>query len=462
MPVSPLASSYRDPAGFVFEHGGVIYRQINKLAEAEFTLFHSSGLYEQLTKQKLIVPHAEVKNLKGLVPDSNRFGIIKPAQVPFISYPYEWSYPQLKDAALLTLKIQKLALEHGMILKDASAYNVQFIGKKPVFIDTLSFAKYEESQPWEGYRQFCEHFIIPLAIAHYSTEQALTMLQTYLEGIPLSIAVGLLPKKARFKKGLLAHVYLHERSQRKHQGSGTQSATAPKRRVSKFALDGLISSLEASVGAMKPPKTTTEWGDYYEFTNYDAQAFKDKAKLVEEFLGKLKTKPRTAWDIGANNGEFSELAARRGAYTIAWDIDAKAVAANYLKSSDYDELMLPLVQDVAVPSPSIGWELAERSSLLERGPADVVLALAVVHHLAIGRNVPLSKIATLLQKIGKNLIIEFIPKSDSKVQHLLASRKDIFPEYDEASFEEAMSAHFYLVSKKQISHSKRTLYLYSK
>lgn len=461
MQPSQLTSSYRDPAGFVFGMNGIVYRQINKAAEAEYGLFKSSGLYDKLIAKRLLISHDEIKDLKGLPADKNRLIVIRPEQVPFISYPYEWSFPQLRDAALLTLKIQKLAIEHGMILKDASAYNIQFIGKKPIFIDTLSFAEYEDGQAWEGYRQFCEHFIIPLAIAHYSTEQALTMLQTYLEGIPLSLAVGLLPKKAKFKKGLWAHVYLHERSQRKHQGSGTEAATAPTRKVSKFALGGLMSSLETSVTAMRPPKVATEWGEYYEFTNYNDKAFKDKAKLVESFLGQLKSEPKLAWDIGANNGEFSELAAKRGAYTIAWDIDAKAVAANYQRSDKYDELMLPLVQDVAVPSPSIGWELNERASLLERGPADVVFALAVVHHLAIGRNVPLPKVAELMSKIGKSVIIEFIPKSDSKVKHLLASRKDIFPDYDLENFEKAMGKYFKLVSKKQITNSHRWLYLYS-
>ena len=461
MRIDPLASSYRDPAGFVFEHDGTIYRQINTAGQEDFEFFTNSKLYQELVDKKLLLPHAEVNNLKGLSPDKNRFAIIKPRQIPFVSYPYEWSFPQLKDAALLTLKIQEVALKHGMILKDASAYNVQFIGKHPVFIDTLSFAKYEEGKAWEGYRQFCEHFLVPLAIAHYSNQQSLAMLQTYLEGIPLSLGVGLLPKKAKWKKGLLGNIYLHERSQRKHQGSGTKSASAPTRKVSKFALTGLMSNLESAVKALKPPKNETEWGDYYEFTNYDKKAFTDKAKLVQSFLGKLKSKPKLVWDIGANNGEFSELAAKQGAYTVAWDIDPNAVASNYKRHDEYSELMLPLLQDIAMPSTATGWELRERMSLLERGPADVVFALAVVHHLAIGRNVPLPKIASMFKSIGKNIIIEFIPKEDSKVQHLLASRPDIFPGYTQEDFETAMGAHFKLAEKQQIANSKRTLYLYT-
>jgi len=457
----PLTSSYRDPAGFVFLQDNIVYRQINKVAEADYKMLHDSGLYSALVSEELLVSHKEV-TLKNLPVDKNRLTVIKPDAIPFISYPYEWSFPQLRDAGLLTLKIQQIALKHGMILKDSSAFNIQFVGKKPVLIDTLSFAIYEEGKPWEGYRQFCEHFLIPLAIAHFSTEQALTMLQTYLEGIPLSLAVGLLPKGAKWhKKGVMAHIYLHERLQRKHQGSGTKSASAPTRKVSRFSMEGLIASLESSLKAMTAPKNQTEWGEYYDFTNYDQKAFKDKAKLVEEYLNSLKQKPKMVWDLGANNGEFSELAAKLGAYTVAWDIDPKAVAANYLKHDDTDSLMLPLVQDIAAPSPSVGWELDERSSLFDRGPADVVLALAIIHHLSIGRNVPFPKVASTLAKIGKNIIIEFVPKEDSKVQQLLASRTDIFPEYDEEHFEAAMATHFKLVKKTAIKNSKRKLYLYT-
>jgi hypothetical protein len=457
-----LTSSYRDPAGFVFMHGGNTYRQINKRAEADFTHLHTSGLYEALIKEGLLVSHTEVA-LKNLPADPERFKVIRPAPIPFISYPYEWSYGQLKDAALLTLRVQELALKHNMILKDASAYNVQFVGKRPIFIDTLSFAIHTEGEGWEGYKQFCEQFLAPLAIAHFTQELSLQMLQTYLEGVPLSFAVQLLPKRARFQKGLLPHLYLHARAQARAQGSGTEAARVSRRKVSMFALNGLMASLNAAVKALRPPKTKTEWGEYYDFTNYSDKAFKDKARLVEGYLKDIKTPLKMVWDIGANNGAFSELAAKQGAYTIAWDIDPKAVMANYQNQTDTEVSahMLPLVGDIARPSPAIGWALDERSSLFQRGPADVVLALALIHHLAIGRNVPLDKIATMLQKLGKHIIIEFVPKEDSKVQHLLSSRTDIFPHYTPEDFEAAMAAHFKLIKKTKINHSERTLYLYS-
>ncbi len=442
---------------------GVVYRQINKAGKKDYDLMHSSGLYQTLVDRHLIVAHREVKKLSGLPDDPERHAIIQPEPVPFISYPYEWSFDQLKHAALLTLRIQKAALRHGMILKDASAYNVQFIGKKPIFIDTLSFATYEDGQAWEGYRQFCEHFLGPLAIAHYSTADTLKMLQTYLEGIPLEMSVKLLPARARAKRGILSHLYIHYASQRKHRGTGNESATVPARKVSRFALDGLISGLERSVKGLRLPTTKTEWAEYYSFSNYSDKAFQSKRRAVSQLLKALPKPPKTAWDVGANNGEFSELAAELGAYTIAWDIDPKAVNANYRRREkpDIDARMLPLVQDLAVPSPAIGWGLQERHSLMERGPADVVLALALIHHLAIGRNIPLPNVAELLARLGKNIIIEFVPKSDSKVQHLLASRKDIFHDYSQEGFEAAMGRHFKLIQKKRIGDSRRTIYLYS-
>lgn len=438
---------------------GSVYRQINEVGRVDFDMMVSSGLYDVLVQLNLLVPHKAVR-LSGLPADKNRYQVIEPQAIPFISYPYEWSFPQLRDAALLTLKVQTLALKHGMILKDASAYNVQFIGKNPVFIDTLSFTKYEEGKAWEGYKQFCEHFLAPLAVAQKVGEQSLKLLQAYIEGLPLALAVSLLPGRAKFKKGILTHLYLHARSQVRHQGSGTKSAARPMLRVSTFAMNGLMASLESAVKATKPSKKSTEWGDYYEFTNYEGKAFKDKAKQVDMFLGELG-KLKTVWDIGANNGEFSELAAKRGAYTIAMDIDPKAVAFNYLKHNKLDSIMLPLVQDIVAPSPSLGWELNERFSLVERGSADVILALAVIHHLSIGRNIPFNKVASMLAGIGKNVIIEFVPKNDSKVKQLLASRPDIFPDYDAAHFEAAMEKHFKLAGKKQIKNSERVLYLYT-
>lgn len=456
-------SSFRDPAGFIFKLGNTIYRQVNTEGREDYDLFVSSGLSAELQKLGLIVPFKEVKNTKPFGDDTRRYKVLQPEQIPFISYPYEWSFAQLKEGALLTLRIQQIAFKHGMILKDASAYNVQFIGKKPVHIDTLSFKKYVPGEPWEGYRQFCEHFLAPLAVARYTSYDILKLLESHLEGIPLGVACSLLPKRARFGKGLFSHLYLHSASQKRYENAGSSQTKVPARKVSTFALEGIMGSLERTVAALRPPRQNTEWGNYYTFTNYSDAAFKRKQKLVSELLGAIAPTPKTVWDMGANNGEFSVLAAEMGAYTLACDIDPVAVGRNYAhRDGKNDDKMLPLVQDCTNPSTNIGWMGKERDSLFERGPADAIMALAIIHHLAIGRNLPLEHIAEFFAAIGNHLIIEFVPKEDSKVQVLLASRKDIFPEYDIEHFEAAMDKYFTLVEKKSISQTKRTLYLYKK
>lgn len=456
-------SSFRDPAGFIFKSGYNVYRQVNNEGREDYDLFVTSGLSAELQKLGLIIPFKEIKNTKPFGEDTRRYKVLQPEQVPFISYPYEWSFGQLKDAALLTLRIQRIAFKHGMILKDASAYNVQFIGKKPIHIDTLSFKKYIPGEPWEGYRQFCEHFLAPLAVARYTSYDILKLLESHLEGVPLGVACSLLPKRARFGKGLLSHLYLHSISQKRYENAGSVQTKVPTRKVSTFALEGIMGSLERTVHALRPPKQKTEWGNYYTFTNYSDAAFKRKQKLVSDLLTKITPTPKMVWDMGANNGEFSVLAADMGAYTLACDIDPVAVGRNYKHlDGKHDDKLLPLVQDCTNPSTDVGWMGKERDSLFKRGPADAIMALAIIHHLAIGRNLPLGNIAEFFASIGNHLIIEFVPKEDSKVQVLLASRKDIFPEYDIEHFEAAMEQYFKLVEKKPIAQTKRTLFLYKK
>ena len=458
--VSRHGGSFRDPAGFVFLHEGRLYRQINQAGQEDFERFIESGLYQDLVGQKLLVPHREVKKVTGLAEDDQRYKIIEPQLVPFNSYPYEWSFSQLKDAARLTLKVQNLALARGMILKDASAYNVQFIGCRPIFIDTLSFKIYKAGDPWDGYKQFCEHFIAPLALASYSSLETLEFLRLFLDGLPLDLATRLLPARARWRRGLASHLFLHAVSLRRYQSEGSKS---PKtRQVSSLALQGLMASLERTIKKLPPPKAATQWSAYYENTNYSPKAFKDKQTTVAAFLDQISPRPKTVWDLGANDGPFSRLAAEIGAYTIAFDVDAQAVEQNYLKhrKDELGERILPLVQDLANPSPAVGWRHAERASLLQRAPADAVLALALIHHLAIGNNLPFDDIASFFKQLGRHLIIEFVPKEDSKVQFLLRSRNNIFTEYDQKHFETAFAKHFKRLQKRPVTDSRRVIYLY--
>lgn len=453
-------SSFRDPAGFIFAHKGKIYRQINAAGKKDYELFLSSGLYMELAEQGLLIEHEEIKDLPGLAVSARRYKIIKPTHIPFISYPYEWTFSQLRDAALLTLRVQKKALAKGMILKDASAYNVQFIGSKPVFIDTLSFRTYKSGMPWDGYKQFCQHFIAPLALSAYYSPEIIKTLSVYLDGIPLALSARLLPARARARWGLLAHLLLHAASQKRYDTANLKPS-ASNRQVGSTALHGLISSLEKTVLSLKLPRQRSEWGQYYDNTNYSARAFDAKKKVVKTLLNTVSPSPKMVWDMGANDGTFSELAAKLGAYTIAFDIDHQAVEAGYKKDrKGLDDLVLPLTQDLSNPSPALGWAHKERSSLEQRGPADVVIALALIHHLAIGNNTPLNDIASFFRSISKNLIIEFVPKGDSKVEILLRNRVNQFDDYDAEHFEKAFERQFKLVNKLAVADSRRVIYLY--
>lgn len=423
----------------------------------------ASGLYKELSGRGLLVRHSEVSDLTGFGRDGRRHKIIRPERVPFVSYPYEWSFSQLKEAALLTLELQNVALSRGMVLKDASAYNVQFIGRKPVFIDTLSFKKYESGTPWEAYKQFCEHFIVPLALASYGAPEILKTLRVFLDGIPLSTGVRLLPAKARLKRGLAAHVFLHAASQKKYDNNAAHGP-AKVRRVSPLAMSGLMASLERTIKGLNLPKKRTEWGDYYNDTNYTSESFDTKRQLVAQLLAKTKPSGKEVWDLGANDGTFSELAAELGAYTLSFDIDPIAVDKNFNRERDdkLNSLILPLSQDLSNPSPALGWAHGERMSLVSRGPAHTVLALALIHHLAIGNNSPLSSIAEFMATLSRNVIIEFVPREDSKVQLLLRRRNNSFSDYTVENFEAAFASYFKLIKRQPIKGSKRTLYLYEK
>lgn len=400
----------------------------------------------------LIIPHQEVS--RDLAQSQSAYKVIAPEEIDFISYPYEWSFSQLKDAALITLKIQQIAVDKGMMLKDASAYNIQFKGGKPVFIDTLSFEKCDMHRPWVAYRQFCQHFLAPLALMSYTDIRLSQLLRIFIDGIPLDLASSLLPRRTKFSFALLSHIHLHARSQSSYSDKQTQKKD---QKISSMGFIGLMNSLRKAVERLTWQPSGTEWSEYYDDTNYSQEAFSQKQELAASFLDQIDGK--TAWDLGANTGVFSRIASKKGFQTISFDVDFSAVEKNYLECvKDGEKNILPLVLDLTNPSPDIGWHNRERSSAVNRGPADTVLALALLHHLAISNNLPFLMIARFLADICHSLIIEFIPKEDSQVQRLLASREDIFPDYDQHHFEEEFKKIFHIEKFRKIEPSQRILY----
>ncbi len=456
---SPVPASFRDPNGFVFRQNDVIYRQINHLYADHYDHLLNSGLYDQLVKAGLLIAHSEADLAVGQSEIAYR--VIRPDHIDMISYPYEWSFSQLQDAALATLKIQRIALKQNMILKDASAYNIQFVAGKPLLIDTLSFELYQEGQVWDAYRQFCQHFLAPLALMSYKDIRLGTLSRQFIDGVPLDLAVSLLPKRSWLKLGLALHLHLHSRAQSRHTESSPGGTPQKPRSISRQALLNIVDNLESTIRSLRWNPKGTAWADYYQGDSYNESGFDDKKKIITRFIELVS--PQSAWDLGANTGVFSRLCSARGIPTVAWDIDPGAVELNYREIKRKKEShLLPLLVDLTNPSPGIGWANQERDSFTDRGGIDLVLALALIHHLAISNNVPLGMIAQFMGTLTEHLIIEFVPKEDPKVQTLLASRRDIFVDYTREGFESAFETVFTIVEAQDVEHSLRRVYLMRK
>jgi hypothetical protein len=447
-------ASFRDPAGFVFTRDAVLYRQINEPGSADYDHLLSSGLYGDLVASGDLVRHEEVD--RDFSPDGRACRVIRPERVAFISYPYEWCFSQLKDAALLTLRLQKAAIARGMALKDATPYNVAFSQGRPVWIDTLSFTTLKPDLPWVAYGQFCQMFLAPLALASQVDIRLLQLLRSYIDGVPLDLASALLPRASRIRPGLLMHVHMHAAAQRRvpaHKGPKTAT-----RRFSQTALIGLVESLERTVRRLEWRRPGTTWGNYYEATNYSDAAFAHKREIVESVIDRLL--PLNVWDLGANDGTFSRLASDRGIPTVAFDVDPVAVEKNYRRAAAASERhVLPLLLDLTNPSGAYGWANEERDALATRGPTDLALLLALVHHLAIAHNVPLDRIADYVARLARTIVIEFVPKADSQVQRMLASREDIFDAYTQEEFERSFAARFTIEQAIPVRESVRTIYV---
>lgn len=446
-------ASFRDPGGFVFHRDGVLYRQVNPPCQTDYELLLSTGLYDELVADGLLVPHEEAPLEAAATPEAVR--VLRPAPVEMVSYPYEWCFGQLRDAALLTLELQRRAMKRGLSLKDASAYNIQFHEGRPVLIDTLSLEAYGEGTPWVAYRQFCQHFLAPLLLMRHVDGGLGRLLALHLDGVPLDLASRLLPKRTWLRLSPLLHVHLHARSIARY---GRRMPGGRERTVRRRSLEALLENLKSAIRRLRWKPEGTQWARYEEEHAYGDEGLEEKRRLVHEHL--KRTRPETVWDLGANVGTFSRLAARGGARVVAIDSDPGALELLYRRLKDEGERhVLPLLVDLTNPSPGLGWAHRERASLSERGPADALLALALVHHLAISGNLPFALIAEWLASLGRTLIVEFVPKDDPQTRRLLAGRKDVFPNYTRSRFEAEFSREFRTVDAADIPGTDRRIYL---
>ncbi|MCX7862778.1 MAG: hypothetical protein N2449_07260 [Bacteroidales bacterium] len=438
--------SFRDPSSCIFKENHQIFRRIRPSYLETYYSLRNSNFFDILQKKHLLIEHTEVST------EPHNF-IIKPITIPFISYPYEWSFSQLKDAALLTLKIQYEALLHNFTLKDASAFNVQFIGNKPIFIDTTSFEVYENGKPWVAYKQFCEHFLSPLLLSKYTHRSISHWWYFNLDGIPLNITHKLLSFRSYFNSLSLFHIHAHSYNINKPSQNITTKPT--NYYISKEKLLKLIEHLYENISVLSI-KNNSYWNNYYKTCTYDAETLNDKLQFLTTHISKNNT--NFLLDLGCNNGYFANKLSSNNIYTIAIDNDEQVIDFFYKNLSTKTHI-LPLVVNIVNPTPALGWKNKERNSFLDRiGTKNITLALAIVHHLRIGHNIPLIEIAHFLASVSQQLFIEFVPKDDQQVKLLLQNKQDVYHDYYLEHFENIFQQYFHIHDKKKLSNSNRILY----
>jgi len=451
--------SFRDRTARVFYHDGHIFRGLSATALKEWQALSATSLYRRFAENGAIVTtrQREIGSLPFRL-DEPWAAVLEHERLPFVSYPYEWSFEMLRDAALLQLDLVLAGLDEGIGLKDASAYNVQWKGATPVFVDIGSFYKRAEGEPWVGYRQFCQMFLYPLLLQAYRDVPFQAWMRGNIDGMDAEVCLNLLSARDYFRGGVLAHVYLQAKAQKAYN-STTRDVRAELNkagfdtRIIKTNAEGLrklVASLE-----WKPKQST--WSDYLKCGHYEAADAEQKRQFVRDVVA---TRPwNMTWDIGCNVGVFSRIAAERSASVVAMDADHLAVDKLYraLKAEHVPNI-LPLVVNVTDPSPNLGWRNLERKRINERGRPDLVLALALIHHVVIGGNIPLAEFVQWLRDLGGELVIEFVTRQDPMVATLLRNKDDHYSDYTEESFERELSARFKIARRQPLGSGTRIMY----
>lgn len=449
--------SFRDPCGQVFCSHGEIYRNIFKVGTGDFEAARDKGAYHKLIEAGLLIAHEEVR--PGDFSSKKAVYCLKHPRLPMVSYPWEWPFSLHKDAAFVHLQAMEILVPLGFWLRDASVFNAQYDGKRVLLIDTLSIGKRLAESPWVAYGQFCEHFLGPLAAAAYCDIRMFALWRNHIDGFPLDLSTKMLPFWRRYKPGFFMHLTLHAHAQSagvKRDLDGIKSGKKPT--VSDRGLTGIIHSLQKTIEGIKWKRTSRIWEGYEEIRTYQDEDVSKKSQYVETVVRRLQ--PRVVWDLGANTGEFSLIAASQGAFVVSIDGDPACTEHLYQKVSGETgvENILPLTMDLANPSPGLGWNSLERLSLRDRGPADLVLALALLHHLVFSSCIPLGLTAQWLSTLCRNLVVEFVPPEDPMVKRLLQNRgKDHLP-YNLKLFETSFGEYFDFEDKTELQNG-RTLFL---
>ncbi len=378
--------------------------------------------------------------------------------VSIITYPYEWTFGMLRDAALLQLDLLEAAMAEDMSLKDATPYNIQFVGGQPVFIDIASFIPLESGATWAGYRQFCEMFLFPLMLQAYKGIHFQPFMRAAIDGVDVQTAARLFSLRDRFRPGVFSHVWLQSRFDRRY--GGTQQNVRSSIKSAGFNREMILANvrrIRKLVTGMKWQGDGSEWAAYAEFHNYSAGDHELKESFIADCAA--ESQPRVAWDIGCNTGQFAKIAASHAGLVVAMDLDHFAVERLYreLKAAGGGNI-LPLVQNVADPSPNWGWQNRERSELKIRAAPDLVLCLALLHHVVITANIPLEEFIAWLAGLTSNLVIEYVSRDDDKVKTLLRNKADNYADYSREGLGHALQQYFTIERQLTLGEGRRHLY----
>ncbi|MDQ4086458.1 MAG: methyltransferase [Pseudomonadota bacterium] len=465
----PDHGSFRDRANRVYDDGRTIIRGINAEALRHWNDVSETAFFRELLESGKVVRTSVCSGEQFRVPDAEWSAYLTHERIPFVSYPYEWCFGMLKDAALLHLDILEQAIPQGWTLKDATAYNVQFVGARPVFIDIPSFTPYAKGEPWIGYRQFCMMFLYPLMLRAYCGIDYLPMLRGSLDGIDPETANQILSGSARFRKGVFGHVYLHAKMQARYrsqdlelakrltENAGGSVVEQKAGRHSEAMVLGMIQSLRRIVTRLETPESRTTWGDYETDHSYAESSFAAKKAFVERAVHARRRS--LVWDVGCNTGTFSALAASGGAYVVAVDGDAKAIERLYQRQREaHAENILPLVMNLSSASPDQGWRGRERKALEKRGKPELILCLALIHHIVISANIPVSEFLDWLRDFDCEVVIEHVGLDDDMTLMLLRNRVNQYQDLGKAEFERLLTERFEIKAREPLKGGTREIF----
>jgi ribosomal protein L11 methylase PrmA len=455
--------SFRDPDSSVYREGRRILRGLRGGAAEGFRRLRACGLLEELVAEGRLVPTRELPQQFASALGAQYEMVVEHDRIDPITYPYEWSFGALRAAALLHLDVQLRSLADGISLCDASAYNIQFRGARPLLIDAGSFRIYREGELWLAYDQFMRQFVAPLLIASAAGVAFQPLLRGLPDGVPLEDLARLLPFSSKLRPRVLLHVVLPALLQRHaaHHLAGRAARQVRQHSLPRPRLRAMLEQLRGWIAALSPVRRGGVWLDYEANTSYSDAARRAKRDFVTHFVA--TTRPARLLDVGCNTGEYSALSLTSGAReAVGFETDSDAIEAAYRRAAESRLAFLPLYQDVANPSPAMGWRLTEREALRERLASDAVLALAVVHHLAIARNLPLAEVVAEIVACAGQGVIEFVDKADPMVQRLLVLRDDIFPDYNVAAFERALESCALIVRRTALEGGTRLLYWFER